>query len=78
MAMDTWWHKLPPATRDWLIANNGSPVPADVVEQIEQAGGPSSSDSWWTREEPSSEMSVPDDAADWIEELANEETPEAP
>lgn len=77
MTMDTWWPRLPPATRDWLIANNGSPVPAEVVEQIEQAGGPSPSDPWRTRDENSCQIAVPDSAADWIEAIANEETPEA-
>lgn len=55
-----------------------SPVPAEVVEQIEQAGGPSPSDPWRTRDENSSQIAVPDSAADWIEAIANEETPEAP
>jgi hypothetical protein len=73
MSIQTWWPQLPPATRDWLIAHNGSAVPDVVREQIEHVGGPARSDPWWIRDEDSAGPSMPDAAIDWIEEAANEE-----
>lgn len=78
MTIDTWWTKLSPGTRDWLMANNGSPVPPAVVEQIEMAGGPTRSDPGWTHEDDSSEVLLPGAAIDWIEEIANGESPATP
>jgi hypothetical protein len=78
VAIDVWWPRLPPATRDWLIANNGDAVPDAIVEQIGAAGGPAAADPWWTRDEESTGRYLPDAATDWIEETANDETPNAP
>ena len=78
MTIDSWWPRLSPAAQDWLVANNGSPVPSSVVQQIEMAGGPTGSDPWWTREDDSSEVTMPDAAVDWIEETANGESSATP
>ena len=75
MSIETWWPKLPSATRDWLIANNGSAVPVAVREQIERIGGPARSDTWWVPEDDSAGVRLPDAAVDWVEQIANEEAP---
>lgn len=75
MTIEAWWPKLAPPAREWLTANNGDVVPAAIVEQIAEAGGPTTSDPWWTRDEEVSGLYMPDAATDWIEEVANGETP---
>ena len=75
MTIEAWWPKLRPATRDWLIANNGDVVPAPILEEIAAAGGPSESEGWWVAQEGGSGSCMPDEGVDWIEEMANEETP---
>jgi hypothetical protein len=75
MSIEEWWPKLPPATRDWLIANNGDAVPAAIVEEIMEAGGPEKSDAWWVGQDGSTDFFMPDEAIDWIEEIGNAETP---
>ena len=44
MSIDQWWTKLQPATRTWLINNNGDEVPAAVAAEIAGAGGPATDD----------------------------------
>ena len=75
MPIAQWWPKLRQQTRDWLIANNGDAVPAAVVAQIAEAGGPTASDTWWVADEDATGPVMPDEAIDWIEEIANEEAP---
>jgi hypothetical protein len=75
MSIAVWWPKLQPATRDWLIANNGDAVPAAIIDEITEAGGPVTSDAWWVGHDGSTDSFMPDEAIDWIEEIANEETP---
>jgi hypothetical protein len=75
MPIAHWWPQLRPQTRDWLIANNGDVVPPDIMLEIADAGGPGSSDSWWVAADEDATGSVmPDEAIDWIEETANEES----
>lgn len=75
VSIDAWWPKLRPETREWLVANNGDAVPTSIVEEITQAGGPAHSDAWWVIGHQSAGARMPDEAVDWIEEIANEETP---
>ncbi len=75
MSIEVWWPRLRRETRDWLIANNGDAVPAPIIEEIARAGGPTTSDAWWADQDGSSGSVMPDDAIDWIEEIANDETP---
>jgi len=74
MPIAQWWPKLQPQTRDWLIANNGDVVPPPVVAEIAEAGGPATSDAWWVMDEEATGPVMPDEAIDWIEETANEES----
>jgi hypothetical protein len=77
MSIEVWWPRLQPGTRDWLIANNGDAVPPAIVEEIKDAGGPVTSDAWWVAQDGSTGAYMPDAATDWIEEIANGETPAA-
>ena len=78
MSIQVWWPRLQPATRDWLIANNGDAVPAAISAQIQHVGGAARSDPWWTQDDESADVYLPDAATDWIEEIANEESSGAP
>ena len=68
-----WWSKLLPSTRDWLIANNGDRVPAHIIEEIRQAGGPIPSETGPTDEGQASDGYYPDEVIDWIEAAGNDE-----
>jgi hypothetical protein len=73
MPIQQWWPNLQPRTREWLTANNGDAVPAVIVEEIAEAGGPAATDAWWTSDADTAGPTMPDEAIDWIEEMANEE-----
>ena len=74
MPIETWWPALSPATRAWLVAHNGEPVPLDVAREVEDAGGPAPSDGWWVVDAGSGRC-MPDEAVDWVEAVANDEGP---
>jgi hypothetical protein len=63
MNINEWWPDLRPATREWLLANNGDAIPADIVDELTMAGRSSSTDH------------LADDEIDWIEAVANGEEP---
>lgn len=44
MIIEAWWPQLRPATRQWLIANNGEAVPPLIVDEIAAVGGPAATD----------------------------------
>ena len=46
--IQNWWPKLTDEAREWLVQHTEEPMPADVVEEVAAAGGPVSSDAWWT------------------------------
>ena len=66
---------MEPSTRDWLIENNGDAVPAEVLAEIEDAGGSVASGAWWVGEYGPSGFFFSDEAVDWIEAVGNGETP---
>jgi hypothetical protein len=77
MSMEVWWPRLRQETRDWLIDNNGDALPASVTDEITRAGGLVTTDAWWVGQNgPAFYLS--DAAVDWIDEVANGETPPAP
>jgi hypothetical protein len=78
VSIEAWWPKLKPETRDWLIANNGDVVPAPVVEEIARVGGAISADAWWVGQHGPTGFYLSDAAVDWVDEVANGETPEVP
>lgn len=77
MSIEQWWPTLKPSTRDWLVENNGDEVPAELVVEITEAGGSVASDARWVGESGPSGFHFSDEATDWIEAVANGETPES-
>ena len=75
MSIEQWWPKLEPATQQWLIEHNGEPVPAEIVVEVTAAGGFIASGRWWQGQVGPSGFFVSDEAVDWIEEIANGESP---
>jgi hypothetical protein len=63
MNPEEWWPRLQPATREWLMANNGDVLSADVVSELTAAGRSVATDQ------------LSDDEIDWIEAVANREEP---
>ncbi len=76
MSIEAWWPKLQQQSRDYLIANNGDVVPPDLVEEIARAGGVIRPDAWWVGQSDTTGFFLSDEAIDWIDEVANGETPE--
>jgi hypothetical protein len=74
MRIAEWWPKLQHRTREWLIANNDDVVPPAIMAEIAEAGGPPTSDSWWVADVDATGRVMPDEAIDWIEATANEES----
>ena len=74
-SLEEWWPRLSQESRDWLIANNGDAVPASVTEEITRAGGVVSADAWWVGQSGPTGFYLSDEAIDWIEAVANGETP---
>lgn len=75
MSIEAWWPTLRPESRDYLIANNGDVVPPELVEEIARAGGDVTPDTWWVGENGPEGFYLSDEAIDWIDEVANGETP---
>ena len=76
MSIEAWWPKLRQESREYLIDNNGDVVPPDLVGEIVQAGGVITTDAWWVGQSGPTGFFLSDEAIDWIEEVANGETPE--
>ena len=74
MDIDKWWPLLEPATRKWLIQNNGDAVRPDVLEQITAVAGPAAGASW-AGDDGEGGFALSDDAVDWVEAAANGESP---
>jgi hypothetical protein len=72
--IDEWWPKLDTPTRDWLIAHNGEAVPAHILSQISAAGGVVTSDASWAGSSGPDGFYLSDEATDWLEAIANNET----
>jgi hypothetical protein len=73
--IEHWWPRLSQETRDLLIASNGDQVPASVVAQITRAGGSVSTDDRGSGHHTPEGTYLPDEVVDWIEAVANGETP---
>jgi hypothetical protein len=73
MEIGQWWAGLDATSQQWLIDHNGEAIPGEVVAKIVEAGGPVTSDAWWSHEEGPSGFYLPDDAVDWVETTANDD-----
>lgn len=76
MDIEEWWPLLKPAARDWLTENNGDTVPPHVLEQITAVAGPAEGASW-VGDDGTDGFALSDVAVDWVEEVANGESPKA-
>lgn len=75
MNIQQWWPKLQPSTQQWLVDNNGDVVPNGIILEIVRAGGPATGDPWWDESGEAGGVVLPDEAIDWIEATANDESP---
>jgi hypothetical protein len=50
MGMEEIWAGLSAETRDWLIANNGDAVPADIAAEIDELADAADADDIWAVE----------------------------
>ena len=74
MEIDEWWPNLDAQTREWLIAHNGEAVPTEVISKIQAAGGEVTTSARWMGESDADGFHLSDDAVDWIEATANDES----
>ena len=74
MKIIEWWPQLDSDAQAWLIAHNGEAVSPEVLSKIVAAGGAVTSNAWWVGESGPDGFSLSDEAVDWIETAANEET----
>lgn len=47
MGLDEIWEQLAPETRDWLIANNGDAIPADIAAELDDLLNSADADDVW-------------------------------
>ena len=66
-----WWSRLEPATRAWLMNNNGDAVPDGVAAEVLGAGGPAALPA--EEDDGQGNLYYPDEVIDWIEATANAE-----
>jgi len=78
MTLETWWSAVRPETRAWLVAHNGEPLAPDVLEEITRVSGPIGPDALWAEVDESGAVRLSDAAVDWVEAVANDETPPSP
>lgn len=76
--IEEWWPRLKPESRNWLVAHNGDVVTPAIAEEIAGLAGTIGPDAWWVGDAGPTGFQLSDAAVDWIEAVANEETPEGP
>ena len=69
----TWPH-LSTSSRSWLMEHNGEPLPDDLIAEILSVTGGEQSAQWWTGPSVEVETQLTDEAVDWIETVANDES----
>lgn len=70
------WPQLDSVTRAWLIAHNGDAIPAHILSLIAAAGGDVDSDAPWVGSTGPDGFYLSDEAIDWVEAVANGESPD--
>ncbi|MBC7594069.1 MAG: hypothetical protein H7288_09045 [Kineosporiaceae bacterium] len=73
MPIEKWWSLLDAPTQDWLIANNGDALSADIIATLEAASGEVGPNASWSGRKDSDGTHLTDEEVDWIEEVANGE-----
>lgn len=70
MRIAEWWPRLDSDAQSWLIAHNGEPVAPDVMSKIVGVAG----SVWEVGESGSDGVVLSDEAVDWIDATANDES----
>jgi hypothetical protein len=70
MEIIEWWPKLDPDAQTWLIAHNGEALSPEVLDKIVAVGGSAQRDG----ESEIECFYLSDEAVDWIETTANDES----
>jgi hypothetical protein len=68
------WPLLDDSTRLWLTEHNGEPLPDDLVARILRVTDGERDAQWWTGPAAEGETQLTDEAVDWIETVANDES----
>ncbi|MFJ6416892.1 hypothetical protein [Paeniglutamicibacter sp. NPDC091659] len=76
MRIEEWWPRLDAETRQWMINNNGDAVPAEILQRIMAVTGDSAAHAPWVGSDDAEGFFLSDTAVDWIEEIANGESPD--
>jgi hypothetical protein len=74
MEIIEWWPKLDSDAKAWLIAHNGEAVSPEVLSKIVAAGGSVTSSERWVGESGPDGFFLSDEAVDWVETTANDES----
>ena len=74
MEIIEWWRRLDSDAKEWLIAHNGEAISPEVLKNIITAGGSVTSDARWVGESGPDGFFLSDEAVDWIETAANDES----
>jgi len=74
MDIPTLWPALDTQTREWLVEHNGEPLMPAILDALIGANG-GSLDAAWLAEDDGDGPVLIDDAVDWIEAVANGESP---
>ena len=74
MDIPTLWPALATQTRGWLVEHNGEPLMPAILDALIGANG-GSLDAAWLAEDDGDGPVLIDDAVDWIEAVANGESP---
>jgi hypothetical protein len=68
------WPHLGSSSRSWLVEHNGEPLPEDLIAEILRVTGGEQSPQWWTGPSVEGRTQLTDEAVDWIETVANDES----
>ena len=68
------WPHLTASSRSWLVEHNGEPLPDELVAEIVRVTGGERSAQWWSGPPVEGQTQLTDEAVDWIETVANDET----
>ena len=75
MSIEDWWPKLATEDQDWLIQHNGEALPAGVLKKVSRVGGLICSSTNIVGYPKPDGFHFADETVDWIEAVANGETP---
>ena len=78
MSLEGWWPLLHDESRDWLIAHNGEALSDPVLHDLKRVSGSVPSEDWWVGDSGPDGFYLSDAGIDWVEAVANGETPDRP